>query len=67
MVSGLKGYTYEDKLRELGMLTLEERSHQADMAQTFKIIRGEWTTSIVTVGSRWWIRQGGLQEVLMTH
>jgi hypothetical protein len=40
MVSGLKGNTYEDKLRELGMLTLEERRHQADMAQTFKIIRG---------------------------
>jgi hypothetical protein len=40
MVSGLKGNTYEDKLREMGMLTLEERRHQADMAQTFKILRG---------------------------
>ncbi len=40
MVSGLKGNTYEDKLRELGMLNLEERRHQADMAHTFKIIRG---------------------------
>jgi hypothetical protein len=39
-VSGLKGNIYEDKLRELEMLTLEERRHQADMAQTFKIIRG---------------------------
>ncbi len=34
----MKGKHSEDKLRELGMLTLEERRHQADMAQTFKII-----------------------------
>ncbi len=39
-VSGLKGNIYEDRLRELEMLTLEERRHQAGMAQTFKIIRG---------------------------
>jgi hypothetical protein len=60
MVFGLKGNTYEDKLRKLGMLTVGERRHQADMAQTFKIIR-------VTIGSIWWIRQDGPPEVLMTH
>ncbi len=39
-VSGLKGNIYEDNLRDLEMLTLEERRHQADMVPTFKIIRG---------------------------
>jgi hypothetical protein len=40
MVSGLQGSTYEDKLKELGLTTLEERRHQADMVQTFKIMQG---------------------------
>jgi hypothetical protein len=40
MMSGLKGATYEEKLREIGLTTLEERRHQADMLQAFKIIRG---------------------------
>jgi hypothetical protein len=39
-ISGLKGTTYEEKLKELGLTTLEERRHQADMVQTFKILRG---------------------------
>jgi hypothetical protein len=40
MISGLKGATYEEKLAELGLTTLEERRHQTDMLQTFKIMRG---------------------------
>jgi hypothetical protein len=36
MVSGLEVSSYE-KLRELGLTTLEERSHQADMWEIFKI------------------------------
>lgn len=39
MVSGLQG-TYEDKLRELNLQTLEERRRRADMIQTHKIIHG---------------------------
>ena len=39
MVSGLQG-TYEDKLRELNLQTLEERWRRADMIQTHKIIHG---------------------------
>jgi hypothetical protein len=39
-VSGLKGTSYEEKLKELGLTTLEERRHQADMVQTFKILQG---------------------------
>jgi hypothetical protein len=37
MVSGLKNKDYEDWLKELGMNTLEERRHQSDMLQVFKI------------------------------
>ncbi len=40
MVSGLKGKDYNQKLLELGLTTLEERRHQADMIETFKIVRG---------------------------
>jgi hypothetical protein len=40
MVSGLKGKTYEERLKELDMTTPEERRHQLDMIQTFKIIGG---------------------------
>ncbi len=34
MISGLAGRTYEDRLKELGIVTLEERRHQMDMLQT---------------------------------
>jgi hypothetical protein len=40
MISGLKGSTYEEKMREIGLTSLEEHRHQADMIQAFKIIRG---------------------------
>ena len=57
MVSGLKGTSYLEKLCELGMVTLEERRHQLDMLQTFKILNGfdrvkkdTWFTSAQTSG-----------------
>jgi dTDP-4-amino-4,6-dideoxygalactose transaminase len=37
MVSGLRGSTYKDQLKELALTTLEERRHQADMAHMYKI------------------------------
>ena len=40
MVAGLKGRTYQDKLREVGLTTLEERRDRGDMIQTFRIIQG---------------------------
>ena len=40
MVSGLAGQTYEERLAELGLTTLEERRHQQDMLQVFKIMTG---------------------------
>jgi hypothetical protein len=36
MVSGLKANSYEEKLKELGQTTLEERRHQTDMTQVYK-------------------------------
>ena len=38
MVSGLRPGTYEEKLSELGLCSLEERRHQQDMAQVHKIM-----------------------------
>jgi ribonuclease P/MRP protein subunit RPP40 len=38
MISGLAGRTYEDRLKELGIVTLEERRHQMDVLQTYKIL-----------------------------
>jgi hypothetical protein len=41
MVSGLKGRTYEEKLKELEIPTLEERRRKLDMVQTYKIVTGK--------------------------
>ena len=40
MISGLQGKSYEDKLAELNLISLEDRRLLYDMVQTFKIIRG---------------------------
>jgi len=39
-VSGLAGRTYEERLRELGLTTLQARRAETDLVQTFKILRG---------------------------
>ena len=57
MVSGLKGKEYEERLQELGITTLEERRHQADMLQTFKIVRG-----IDKVNSESWFQMAANAE-----
>jgi hypothetical protein len=41
MVSGLGGNNYEKRSAELGLTSLEERRHQADMLQVFKILTGK--------------------------
>jgi hypothetical protein len=41
MVTGLAGRTYEERLKELGMVSLAERRHQLDMVQTYKILTGK--------------------------
>ena len=40
MVAGLKAKTYEDKLKEVGLTSLEDRRERGDMIQTFRIIQG---------------------------
>ena len=41
MVSGLRSDTYELKLKELEIFSLEERRHQSDMQQVYKILHGQ--------------------------
>jgi hypothetical protein len=41
MISGLAGRTYEDRLKELEIVTLKESRHQMDMLQTYKILNGK--------------------------
>ena len=38
MVSGLQGRTYEERLKECGLTTLEERRKRGDMIETWKIL-----------------------------
>ena len=40
MVSGLQGTPYEERLAELGMVSLAERRHQTDMAQVYRMVHG---------------------------
>ena len=39
MISGLRSNNYEDRLKELHILSLKDRRIQFDMVQTFKIDR----------------------------
>ena len=41
MVSGLKGPTYREKLRELDMPSLETRRLHYDLTQAYKIVQGK--------------------------
>ena len=41
MISGLKATSYEEKLKELGISTLEERRRYLDMLQTYKVLTGK--------------------------
>ena len=40
MTSGLSGSTYEEKRREVGLTSLEERRKRGDMIQVWKILHG---------------------------
>ena len=40
MISGLSGQTYEEKLKEIGLHSLEYRRDKADMVQVFKMLKG---------------------------
>ena len=40
MISGLKSEDYEDRLKELGLTSLEERRHRADKALVHSVMHG---------------------------
>jgi ribonucleases P/MRP protein subunit RPP40 len=40
IIPGLADKTYEERLRTLGLWTLEERRNRADLIETFKLIKG---------------------------
>ena len=40
MKSGLSGSTYEQKLKEVGLIPLENRRKRGDMIQVWKILHG---------------------------
>ena len=40
LVPGLRSLSYEDRLRELGLTTLEARRARGDLIETFKILTG---------------------------
>ena len=41
MVGGLKGTSYEEKLSELGLQSLEARRAEADMIMVYKVLTGK--------------------------
>ena len=62
MISGLQGKTYEQRLSELGILSLEARRLQFDLIQTFKIVRG-----FDAVNSEIWFQQVGENPARITR
>ena len=50
MASGLKGRNYQEKLKELGLQTLETRRRRFDLIQTFKILKGFYCVWIAVYG-----------------
>jgi hypothetical protein len=62
MISGLQGRTYNEKLKELEILSLEERRNMIDMINTFKIVKG-----IDNVDSRKWFKLVGENPARQTR
>ena len=62
MIHGLQSNTYEEKLAELGLRTLEDRRKRLDLVQTFKIINGHDNVKRET-----WFKLVGQNERHMTR
>ena len=62
LISGLKGVSYEEKLKELGILSLEKRRKRFDLIQTYKILSG-----IDQVDSSIWFRTVGVNAQRLTR
>ena len=63
MVSGLKGKTYEDRLREIGLTTLEARRIRGDMIQVWKILHEQDDVKLST----WFIMASDQQGQTTRH
>ena len=51
-ITGLRTTTYKDKLKELGMTSLQERRTEIDMVEIYKIVKG-----VDTVNSEPWFER----------
>jgi hypothetical protein len=54
-ISGLRGENYEQKLKEIGLETLEQRRNEADMMLVYKILNGKTMIN----GNNWFELAGG--------
>ena len=57
MVTNLQGRTYQEKLAELGMVTLEERRRRGDLVQMFRTVIGK-----DKVNPAWWFQPACVRE-----
>ncbi len=55
MIGGLKGSTCKEKLKELGLQSLEERRQEADLVLAYKVLHG-----ICPVDAESWFTRGAL-------
>ena len=46
MINGMKGKNYEERLRELDLLTLRYKKSRGDMIETYKIITGKYDNDV---------------------
>lgn len=53
LVPELRAMSYEERLRELNLTTLEDRRERGDMPATYKILRGIHKVDRDTVFQRW--------------
>ena len=62
LITGLSGRTYEEKLNELGLLSLKDRRTKLDLIQTYKIMKG-----IDRVDHENWFSKVGVDATRLTR
>ena len=62
LITGLNGRTYEEKLDELGLLSLKDRRTKLDLIQTYKILKG-----IDRVDHNTWFSKVGVEATRLTR
>ena len=66
MVTNVKGKSYEEKLADMGMSTLEERRKRGDLIQMFRIMTGKDKVDLSTWFTPAEAREGALSTRLVT-